>query len=360
MNRGRRLAGLFVVLAAGCGHRGPLIAPLPPVPQAPREASWLQRGPTLHLLAQYRLAGLEGRVLHPPVAPQLLAIGCSSPLEAASWNTAARDREFGRAARAVPLPAFSPGQFGQTLFRLDRLDVEQLGIKGFAVLSVALADKRSRSSGTPRLVLPLAWPPLPALPRFDLEAREGGVHMTWDPPADPRVSTLRLYRWEQGSEPSWDPWKVVPAHLGALLDDTARYGQTLHYAAAAATGSGNDPVEGLLREAGPLAFRDVFPPRPPRDLDLVAESGQLRLLWNPGASPDEALAVVERQTEGSEEYREVGRVSAPDSFFLDETTAPGVNYRYRLIAIDQVGNRAEPAGPTPWLAPRPPGGEKKP
>ncbi|MBP7146218.1 MAG: fibronectin type III domain-containing protein [Acidobacteria bacterium] len=344
---------LAVLAAVACGHRGPPLPPLPRIPETPRQVEYRQRGDNVQLRAQYHLSATESRPLRPPATPAVL-VGAPGPgAEPGALDSPSRAREFQRNARAVLLPAFAPAELGQTVTRRDSLPLAQLGDAQAFVLALALQDRRARSFVSARKLLAPARPPLPALASFDAAPEERGVRLAWRAPDDPRATEVRVYRWRDGETEPWQPWRVVPIDPPGLFDDTASYGETLWYTATAAQAGTTAPVESEPARAAEVAYADRFPPAPSHDLDVVAETGRVRVLWYPGGSADEALTIVERQREGEELFEVAGRVDAPDTFFIDPDVVAGTRYRYRVISVDQQGNRSEPVGPTDWVSPRP-------
>ncbi len=405
-----------VVLATGCGHRGHPVAPAPSLPATPREARFRQRGGALDAAATYPVERLGPRRLKPPAAPALLYLVPRSPGDLTGWDTPAREREFVRDAGAWGFPAFDDAAVGSSVSRVDTLVLEKLGeprvhpsrrhlqpLPGAGaattetpkavVVAVALEDAIGRSLPSARAVLRPVVPPLPALQGFAATPEETGVRLAWTPPADTRAPKVAVWRRLASESEAWDPWRVVDASAGSLLDETARYGDDLVYAAAAlreATGgeAGEVPAISEFSRVDTIAFRDVFPPLPPSDLDAVAEAGAVRVFWFPGGSADEARARVERQVEAAPgpagraapdpagraapdptgsaapqpadsaapepPWTPVAVVDAPESYALDRDVVPERRYRYRVTVEDRAGNPAAPAGPSPWVSPRPP------
>ncbi len=347
------VSALAVAAAAGCGHRGPIAPPLPRWPNPPQEVGWRQRGERLEVNAKYQLLGLEGRRLRPPVRADVLRVTPKNAGDMAGWDTPAREHEFARTATPVALAGFAAADLGQTVVKTDDLALAQLGPPGPAVLALVVQDKSARSTLSPRVTLIPAVPPLAPLAVFEAAPEEKGVRLRWRAADDARVHVVRIYRWKEGAAAPWTPWRVAPAADGQTFDDAAQYGDDLNYEATAARDEKDVPVESSPVRVPLVAYRDVFPPAPPRDLDAVAETGRIRVLWRPGGSPDEAATIVERQEEGEEAFRRVATVETPDSFFTDADVKPERRYRYRLIAVDKLGNQTAPVGPTEWVSSRP-------
>lgn len=340
-----------------CGNRGAPIPPLPSLPNPPREVQYRQRGDVLEIRARYTVSRIRERAMRPPVRPEVLVVLASGSESAAGWLSSFRDREFVRTAKPRTLPPIEESAFGQTIVREDSLPVDALSPKGPIVLALALADARSRSLPAARATLDPARPGLTPLQGFAVEPREGGVALSWTG-TDARAARVLIYRGVDGNSDSWTPWRVVPASTREVLDETAVYGQTLAYSAVAAAAPpqmGEVSVESALASGDPIAYTDVFPPRTARDIAAVAESGAIRVLWTPGGSPDESHALVLRQ-DGADDapWQEVGRTDIPDSFFIDRGVMQGERYRYRILSVDERGNRGE-ASPeiSEWITPRP-------
>lgn len=363
------LAGLLAL--PGCGHKGPPEPPLPRLPVTPRAAAFRQRGPLLQVRATYQLSTLEGTALKPPVHPVVLHMKPRMAGDVQGWDTPAREREFGRLADPLALPPFTPEQLLQTVERTDGVPVLDLlavaagSIPGPpvepgdppqpVVLALALRDRPRLSFPSPRVVFRAADPPLAPLAAFEAVPEENGIRLTWTVTRDARVNGVRVFRHRPGEAEPWEPWRRFDAAESGVLDDTARYGDELVYVATAA-GPDDLPVvvESAPLAAAPIAYRDVFPPLPPAEVDAVPETGAIRVFWYPGGSKDEAAVVVERQAEGEADFTVRGTVPVPESFFADGAVEPARRYRYRAITVDREGNRAAPVGPTAWVAPRPP------
>jgi len=304
----------------------------------------------VQLEARYALQLIGGRRLHPPERPVILYT-TSSAGQGAAWDNRARDREFGRVARPLRLPEFTSQEPTATT-RRDALPLDAFPTAPELVMSLTLEDRRSRSLGTRRVALAPARPALPAMSTLTGEPQEKGILLRWEPADDPRADAVRIYRWVAEENEPWEAVSTISAAEGRYLDEQPRYGQTVIYLATYAAGRSRVPVEGPAQRLDPLDYRDVFPPASPSDLDAVAESGRIRVLWYPGGSPDETTWIVEREREGEEGFSERGRAVVPDAFFLDDQVEPGQRYRYRVRAEDGSGNRSLPAGPTGWVESR--------
>ncbi len=344
---------LAAFLAPGCGHRGAPRPPLPRIPEEPRGVHWRQRGDHLEVVADYRLLALEGRSLRPPVRPVVLWVPARSPGEAESWRARPRAGEFRRSAAEIPLDPFPETLLGTRTKALRLVPLDRFGKAPAVVLALALRDRRARSFPSPRETWQPVRPPLPAPGRVQAIPEETGVRLRWGVSRDPRARFVDIYR-VVGAEASFprEPWRRVEASAGELLDEDARYGDVLRYEVAFAADVPGIAVESPALVAGPVDYRDVFPPAAPRDLDVVPEPGGVRLLWTPGGSSDEARVEVYRQAEDGGEWVLAGTVDVPGATFLDTGLDPGRRYRYRIVAVDARGNRSRPAGPTPWERPR--------
>ncbi|MDH3284342.1 MAG: hypothetical protein OEQ13_06340 [Acidobacteriota bacterium] len=346
-------AVLAAPFALACGHRGAPKPPLPRLPVTPGEDFWRQRGEVVEYRASFTLLGLQSRPLRPPAAPVVVYFPAGSEGLASGWNNPARAREFLRVAIALRGAPFEEEELGRAVTRETSMPLQAFGDAGAIVLALGLEDARSRSLPSPRRVLTPARPGLQPLGQAGARPEETGIRLTWEPPDDPRVREVRIYRFVDGTGDGWLPWRVVPAAERETFDETVQYGQKIGYQLSTAAEKKGVVVESSPVAQGPIDFVDVYPPAPPRELDAVAETGRVRVFWFEGGSADEAAVVIERQAEGELGYRKVGSVSVPDAWFEDQDVSTTLRYRYRAHGLDEAGNRSVDVGPTGWVSPRP-------
>jgi hypothetical protein len=85
--------------------------------------------------------------------------------------------------------------------------------------------------------------------------------------------------------------------------------------------------------------RDIFPPAAPAGLNVVASAGVVALIWDPNADPDLAGYLVLRAEAPGDTLRPITPAPITDAAFRDTTVTPGVRYVYAIVAVD----RATPA-----------------
>jgi hypothetical protein len=338
---------LLVALSLGCGHRAPLIPPLPRVPKTPAEVQVRQRGDQLEVRARYAMQLLTDRPLVAPIESVLLASAVSDPAAAAGLIGDRTDRAFEASSREHRLAVLTAPADRER--REDRIALARLGRSPAYVLAVALKDKRNRSRPSRRLVFVPQHEPLPAPLEVAVEPLEQGVVVRWTLVEDARVRRVHVYRRVAGQAESWEPWRALDASARELIDTTATYGNQLEYIVATAAETAQVAVESPIRTSGLITYRDTFPPRRPTSLEALLENQSVRVLWFPGGSADESQVRIEREGESEPGFSSIGTAAAADAYFIDKSPPRAGRFRYRVIGIDVAGNAAEPTEPTPWL-----------
>ncbi|UCF66126.1 MAG: hypothetical protein JSV80_09985 [Acidobacteriota bacterium] len=347
--------GLFwlAVLLAGCGHRGSPVPPLPRLPEPPLQVLWRQRGARLEARAQLSLQRLGGRPLRGRARVQLLSFRAATESLTRGWDSAGRVREFARVAELLDIGLIDPSSDETTLWEELGIPLDHFEEGPAYVIALALADSGGRSLPSARRVWHPATPPLAAPSACRLEAQEDAVVVSWALADEPRGTHVYVYRQLATDRASWLPEHRSDASTFEWSDTDARYDETYVYQVTTATDTGQVVVESVAVACGELAYRDIYPPRLPGELDAVAQSGRIRVFWLSGGSPDEAVVIVERQRQADQLWQKIGRVESPEFFFEDVNVTADEQYRYRARAVDRAGNISEASEPTAWLSPRP-------
>jgi fibronectin type 3 domain-containing protein len=330
---------LVGVAVAGCGKKGPPVAPelrlpLPPTalhaiiegdsiavswsnPQNRADGSSLKDLTTVKL---YRREDSEGAPLKPAMLSSGGVVGYD---EIASIDLAA------------PAPAV-----------VQRGAVHWVDRRGLTagrryVYVVTGTDSLGRT-GAPseRLAVPFLSAPRP--PRnVRVSPGDRQVTLAWDPPAEladgSPVTGEVLYVVLRGAGGAGALSPVTAAAVpGTSYTDTGLDNDSEYrYAVRAvrvdprvvAAGAPSDPVTAM-----PV---DTTPPRPPTDLTAVPSVGSVRLAWRASLEEDVALYAVYRAT-GAGEFTRIGTALAGTTTFVDRDVRPGISYRYAVTALDRA------------------------
>ncbi|MEM7248137.1 MAG: hypothetical protein AAF533_22580 [Acidobacteriota bacterium] len=352
--RGRRtilalLALATVLLALGCGRRGP---PLPPLEgSVPRIAD-----------LELRQVGREHRATFSlPRRPDQSEIDYITHA-IQLWRRALVVDEEGR-VRESP-EDIERGGFVDGAELVDEITGEGLFVLlagptpemvaplptelpegGYEYAIVLKTNLRGRGTlSNVERITALAPPPPPIAPR--LEMTEGVLLLTWDAPELPMVEPV-----EEGAEPTplpvtyavyraiddgpFDPEPVSGAGLPAppFADSDVAIGRTYRYRVATIADSESGPLSSELTLEVAESFRDVFPPTVPTGLRIIREGdGVAILIWNPNTEPDLAgYGVYRREKGGAWERLDSGIIRA--ATFRDPSSG-GDTVEYAVSAYD--------------------------
>jgi predicted small lipoprotein YifL len=335
---------------SGCGKKGPPLAPLRQNPAAATDFSVRQQGDELVLTLAYPTTTVAGLALPGLEAMEVWRL--ARPLVAGMPPTPPDPREFAGGAekvltlRGAELSAATAGDRLQT-----RLRIEPTAAGGpataftYAVRTVAAGGDRSEASNL-ATITPAAPPAPPADPR--VAPRADGILITWVSPAPPAaapaagaVAGFRVYRREAGIRGYGEPLVTTDPTAASYLDTTARYGQRYVYTVATLA-SLEPPVESALEKEIEVDFQDRFGPPAPTGLVTLPEGSNVRLRWSSSAGTDVAGYLIFRQDPGGD-FHQVNSTPTAELEWLDSGLEPGNRFRYRVVAVDQLGNRGEPS-----------------
>jgi hypothetical protein len=99
-------------------------------------------------------------------------------------------------------------------------------------------------------------------------------------------------------------------------------------------------VRGPASEMACASFGDTFPPGPAQNLEAIATTGVIALLWESSDAKDLAGYLVLRGEVGSATLTPLNPAPVAVTTFRDETARAGVRYVYAIVAVDKAGNRS--------------------
>ena len=342
----KRLAGRWLVVAAiagmavaGCGKKGPPVAPELRLPLAATALRAMIDEDTIVLSWTNPQARGDGSSLRDLTAVRLYRREDDegAPLKPAMLSSG-RVVGYDEIA-AIRLDAPAPAVVKNDV--VQWVDRRGLAAGRRYVYVVTATDSLGRT-GAPseRLAVPfLSAPRPPGTVRVSPGDRQ--VMLSWDTPtalADGSpVAGQLVYVVLRGAGSDGPLSPVTPTGLSGTsytdtgLDNDGEY----RYAVRAvrvdprvvAVGAPSKPVTAM-----PV---DTTPPRPPTDLIVVPAPGAARLAWRASPEEDVALYAVYRAT-GTGGFTRIGTALAGTTTFIDRDVRPGVTYRYAVTALDRA------------------------
>ena len=373
------LLALAVLLAAGCGKKGD---PQPPFPRSAKAVADLaveQEALEAVLTFSYPDRLLNGEPLTDLAAIEVYRVVNPAPALTAPRTTpppssGARTDEapVAGARRAAVNARVAEQNFYRDAERIAVLRVSEIARRtrgativfedplgpllarqppptalAYAVVSVRRGGERSPLSNLVA-ISPEVPPAAPVL--LAVTPEEGRICLEWLPPErdllgrpDGKAGGYFVYRRALPEEEYGQPLNARPVDGTAYVDVGPPYGAKLVYTVRAIL-PGKPRIEGAAALEAVIDYRDIFPPPPPARLDALAETGLIRLVWDPVDAPDLAGYAVFR-SEGAAAPVRLNADLVIDSFFSDATVQPGHRYTYTVKAFDRAGNASAPSPP---------------
>ncbi len=213
-------------------------------------------------------------------------------------------------------------------------DVEPVQVYGV----VSTAGRRLESAISNLVnVQPQQPPPAPVLK--SVEPSADGIEIAWRADDDPAVG-FRVYRRDADSRTYGEPIGQLAASTRSHRDTTARFGARYVYTVTAVS-RGAPLTESALAAEREVDYQDRYPPPPPEGLVVLAESGRVRLLWEPSEADDVAGYRVYRRATDEADYWRLVDEPRVELDYVDSEVAAGRRYSYYITAVDLQGNESE-------------------
>jgi hypothetical protein len=207
----------------------------------------------------------------------------------------------------------------------------------------------SRAPGQPELTfdetsLTLKWSPPPDARTTQIAA--GGDVLPARPIVPgPDPTTYDVYevpREPAAADRPTLPVALTPAPIGALefSQSNIALGSERCFVVRPVDIVSGVHVRGPASEMACASFADTFPPKPARNLEAIATSGVIALLWEGSDAADLAGYLVLRGEAGSATLTPLTPAPVNVTTYRDETARAGVRYAYAVVAVDKAGNRS--------------------
>lgn len=222
--------------------------------------------------------------------------------------------------------------------------------------SVTFVDAASRTVGAPltwRASMRTTQPPPPT--RVAVAPNEGPLRVTWafaPRAAEPDITFgFNVYRAERGGEPVRLNPRLVVRDLdrAAVFDDAdAQQGHTYAYSVRAVDMLGREgPASASLN----FTYADKTAPAAPTELAATAGPSTVTVVWRMSPEADARGYLVERARSVNAAWTRVTPrpLSVDRPTYTDTTVTAGLQYFFRVIAVDSAGNLSAPSNPASAL-----------
>ena len=203
-----------------------------------------------------------------------------------------------------------------------------------------------------RVTVPLVPPP-PPVARVAIAYDEKAITVTW-PPARTAVAassgdllparvigvTRPVITYNVYDSTNADaPIKLTakPLDEPTFADTRVVFGEKRCYTVVSAESIGGTTIESTAGSAACDTLTDTFPPVAPKGLNAISSEGAITLIWEPNTEKDLAGYIVLRGVEPAETLLPITPAPIAEPSFKDDVK-PGVSYVYAVRAVDKAGN----------------------
>jgi hypothetical protein len=316
---------LACVALVGCGAVGEPLYPALNVPTHIVDLTAIQRGDKIDIRFTVPKLTTEGLVVKQIGSVDLrIGPGPSGGFNANDWANSAQR------INVSPVPEPGAARAEQPAHDLVGKDL---------VVGVRLGNTKGRLSDWSNFVNITVETPLAKPADVKAENVAEGVRLTWN---EPNLTAYRIFRkTEEQKEPSLLATPDKPEYL----DATTEYGKTYQYYVQGI----HDKNESDVVESNSITPKDIFPPQVPTGLTVSLGLGAVELAWTRNTESDFKEYRVFRSEENAPYIQIAAGLEAP--IYSDRQVASGKHYRYRISAVDQIGNQSEPSEPIEVTAP---------
>ncbi|NPV82753.1 MAG: fibronectin type III domain-containing protein [Candidatus Aminicenantes bacterium] len=334
---------LLALFNSACGRKGPLLEPVPRVPQAVSDFRVVQQGESLIFTWTEPASYLDGT----PLGESSAEIRVMKLKDEGISGKKALD-SFMKYSR--PLAGLNLGKLDVGTNRaVLRLDMGKVAGKNY-LFGLRTKGKKGGWSEISNLVsIRLEILPLPPSGlRAQVEERQ--ISLSWEPPEiglDGRPLTEKvfynLYREEAGG---FRLLNDQPLARTRFEDLNFSFGLTYRYLVRSVVARGGEYRESADSEILEVTAADVFPPATPAEVRILSGADGVTISWLPNRENDLAGYRVYRAREVAS-GEEAAVLLTPENLavpvFLDGSVEKNTSYVYSICAVDKFGNESLPA-----------------
>ena len=336
------LCALLAAASAGCGKKGPPLAPVRVEPRPAQGVHVRQIGADVVVVAAVALSRSDGTPLGAGAGLQILRMRPAPGLRPAAVSARYLLLAFQKEAKVVVSLSGAGLQQALASGRLVYRDRDAFsaapggpGPRYLYALQV-IDEKGERSPLSVPQEIELASPARsPA--GLTAVAAEGEVRLSWESGAPGTAGEVyNVYRRAGARDDlPLEPLNGAPIPERSYVDTSFRYGAAYRYSVRALLAPPPPLRESAPGEEAEVRPLDVYAPKAPTGLAAAVEGGTIKLYWFPNSEPDlHGYRVYRRQ--GQEEFRPIGEVGAGETSFADATAGRGVRYEYAVTAVDEA------------------------
>lgn len=329
------IAGLIIV-APGCGKRGPPLPPLRPAPAAVGDLSVTRRADSVTVRFTPPAANQDGS--EPLLLDHIDIYAVTLAADAAAPADVALRVETHRVARLAPAEPAVAMAFTDAV-------PASASIRYYQV--VPYANRTRAGAASPIVSVPLEATPEPP----------GDAAATYD------EQTLTLTWTAVTSAPAYLVYRVgdaspndTPLHAARLtttkFEQPVAFGKRACFVVRSVLGTAPVAVESGPSAEACVTPADTFPPPAPSGLVALASPGSINLSWDAVTAADLAGYIVLRGDGSGDRLQPLMTSPVTGTSFNDDTAKAGVRYFYAVVAVDKAvpanrsneSNRVEETG----------------
>ena len=157
-----------------------------------------------------------------------------------------------------------------------------------------------------------------------IQMKEGSLTLTWFS----EENRFKIYRSNSEIIPPVEYAELK--NKNSFTDTKLIYGKKYCYYVTAYNGK----VEGNPSETVCMLYRDIFPPDPPKNPEIIKKGEDYIIIWTESSSKDVAGYLIYKHG------KPLLKTPVKTYFFIDKSFKKGD--KYEIIAVDKAGNRSKP------------------